>query len=115
MAAASQYTEEQKAAFVALARDKGRKAASEKAGVSYATISYWAKAAGVTFTTGKKRKPTKKKAAAKSNGKSNGHAKTPEAQAETEPLPSFDSVQAQLLALAKSVAAMKAAFRKTFG
>ncbi len=114
MAAASQYTEEQKAAFVALARDKGRKAAAKKAGVSMVTISAWAKDAGVTFTTGKKAVPKKKRRGkAKANGHTNG--KAPADTAETEPLPSFDSVQAQLLALAKSVGAMKAAFRKTFG
>ena len=50
MSLKSAFTDEQKAAFVALAQAKGRKAAAKKAKVSTVTISAWAKERGVTFT-----------------------------------------------------------------
>lgn len=119
MAAATEYTDEQKAAFVALALKKGRGAAGKKAGVSNHTISTWAKTIGVKFTSGKKA-AAKKTPRARANGKANGHAaevtngSAPPIVA-TEEAPSFDALHAQLTAALKSVAAMKAAFRRTFG
>ena len=74
MAAASKYTEEEKAGFVALAQAKGRKVASKKAKVSPHTLSTWAKASGVKFTSGKKAAPKKRRSTGKAtNGKANGH------------------------------------------
>ncbi len=117
MAVASQYTEEQKAAFVALARDKGRKVAAKKAGVSTVTISAWAKAAGVTFSSGKKAGPKKRRGA---KGKANGHAANGKAnghqfRATPPAAATLDTLHAQLTEALTGLTAMRAAFRQHFG
>lgn len=117
---ASGYTDEQKAAFVALARDKGRKAASKKAKVSTHTISTWAKAAGVKFTSGKKTAPRKRAKGVAAlhidlQGSPpivNGHAPAPPAPPSAAGLA---AVQTQLTEALAIVKAIRAAFRQTFG
>lgn len=116
MALASQYTEEQKAAFVTLAQAKGRNAAAKKAKVSTVTISAWAKAAGVKFTHGKK--PAAKKRKGKANGKANGHANG-NANGHVRAIPpsaaGLDALHIQLTEALAGVTAMRTAFRQVFG
>lgn len=114
MAAVSAFTDEQKTGFVALAREKGRAAAAKKAGVSTATISTWAKAAGVNFTTAAAAAPKKKrrKKNRRSNGKANGHRPTAGMPVTSAGL---DAIEAQLADALDGVMKMRAAFRQVFG
>src|ERR1044071_4554488 len=84
MSTQTEYTDEQKKAYVVIAQQKGRGAAAKKAGVSKGAISAWAKKIGMTLPHGQR--PTKKAAPKrrlqkeygsknnKANGAANGHA-----------------------------------------
>lgn len=120
----SEYTAEQKKAFVALAQKQGRPAAAKAAKVTTNSISNWARAIGVTFSvvpgaapSKRQMKRTKKKAAAKA--KTNGHAKAnghrKPTGIESPGLGQLDAVRDQLLVTLKSVEAMRTAFRQVFG
>jgi hypothetical protein len=110
----SDYTDEQKKAYVAMAQKQGRPKAAAAAKVTTNTISNWAKAIGVTFSSvpGKppKKRPAKKKRA---NGKANGHRKP--TGIEAAGAGQLDGVRDQLLAALKSVETMRTALRQVFG
>lgn len=111
MAGASNHTEDDKKAFVALAQKKGRPAAAKKAQVTPEMISAWAKAQGVSL---RGKVPRKKRSQApknvKANGKANGHAVTTPATTGELAL-----VEQQLNSALTGLRVFRSALKRAFG
>jgi hypothetical protein len=117
MAGSSEFTAEQKRAFVAQAKKEGRAAASKAAGVSTTSISAWARALGVKLTPGAApgKKRTAKKTRRSANAKGNGHRSARVVRGVEAPSGGLDTIRNQLLDALKSVEALRTAHRQVFG